>query len=295
MQKTYKSVFYIVATAFLFSTMEVALKFFDTNLNTIQLAFLRFFIGGALLLPFALADLKKRGCRLTGGDWLYLLFLGVACVPSLALLQVSVLGINANLAAVIISANPLFTMIFAHFVADEPLTKRKVTALCLMLAGLVIVADPRSLVSSGLDIRYLGYALLSTVLFGLYSACSKRRIGRIGGMAQNAFSFLLGSGVLLLLMLPADIPVLRNIGPADLPCLLYMSVFVTGIAYIFYLRSIELSGPSVASIAFFLKPIMAPILAFLVLHERFTLSLMLGVLFILLGSYVNLAPGLKKA
>jgi len=294
MHATYKSIFYILATAFLFSTMEVALKYFDTDLDAVQLAFLRFFIGGLLLLPFALADLKKRHCRLTGGDWLYLLVLGAACVLSLAVLQISILGINANLAAVIISANPLFTMIFAHFLANEPLTKRKAAALCLMLAGLVIVADPRSLLRGGLDLRYLGLALLSTAMFGLYSAISKRCIGRIGGMAQNAFSFLLGSSVLLLLMLPAHVPVLRNIGPSDLPCLLYMSFFVTGIAYIFYLRSIELSGPSVASIAFFLKPIMAPILAFLVLHETLTVSLVLGVLFILAGSYVNLAPALKK-
>ena len=75
--------------------------------------------------------------------------------------------------------------------------------------------------------------------------------------------------------------------------LLYLGIFVTGLGYYFYMKAIELGGPSVASIAFFLKPVIAPILAFIVLGEPITANLIAGVLFILAGSYVNMAPGLK--
>ena len=47
------------AAAFLFATMEVALKFAGSTFNSLQLTFLRFFIGGLFLLPFALRDLKS--------------------------------------------------------------------------------------------------------------------------------------------------------------------------------------------------------------------------------------------
>ena len=71
-----KSYIYILAAAFLFSTMEVALKLAGVAFNAMQLTFLRFFIGGVCLLPFAVYDLKKRQYKLIPSDWLYLFFLG---------------------------------------------------------------------------------------------------------------------------------------------------------------------------------------------------------------------------
>ena len=274
--------------------MEVAAKYTGGAFNSIQLTFLRFLIGGIMLLPFAISDLKKRGHSLTAGDLGYLLFLGVISISiSMTLLQVSMIGINANLAAIIICTNPLFTMIFAHFVADDPFTKRKAVVLLLMLIGLVIVANPAEVLSGGIDPLYLGCAVVAAVTFGLYTAYGKRRIASIGGMAQNAFSFLFGCAVLLPVMLIADIPIFGGISAQTLPVLLYLGIFVTGLGYYFYMKAIELGGPSVASIAFFLKPVIAPILAFIVLGEPITANLIVGVLFILAGSYVNMAPGLK--
>ena len=274
--------------------MEVAAKYTGGAFNSIQLTFLRFLIGGLMLLPFAISDLKKRGHSLTAGDLGYLLFLGVISISiSMTLLQVSMIGINANLAAIIICTNPLFTMIFAHFVADDPFTKRKAVVLLLMLIGLVIVANPAEVLSGGIDPLYLGCAVVAAVTFGLYTAYGKRRIASIGGMAQNAFSFLFGCAVLLPVMLIADIPIFGGISAQTLPVLLYLGIFVTGLGYYFYMKAIELGGPSVASIAFFLKPVIAPILAFIVLGEPITANLIVGVLFILAGSYVNMAPGLK--
>lgn len=289
-----KCFFCIIATAFLFGTLEVSVKLSGAAFDAIQLTFLRFLIGGALLLPFSIADLKKRRYRLTAGDLGYLLFLGITCVClSMALLQLSIKGINANLAAVIICTSPLFTMIFAHFVADDPFTRRKAVVLALMLIGLVIVADPRKLLSGAISPLHLCYAVLSSLTFGLYTAYGKRRIAKIGGMTQNALSFLFGCLVLLIFMLCTDIPVTRGISLHTLPVLLYLGIFVTGLGYYFYLKAIELSGPSMASIAFFLKPIIAPILAFFVLGEPITLNLVLGVVFILAGSYINIAGGLS--
>ena len=224
----------------------------------------------------------------------YLLFLGITCVClSMALLQVSILKINANLAAVIICTSPLFTMIFAHFLANEPFSKRKAVVLLLMLIGLVIVADPAKILSGSIDMLYLSYAILSSVTFGLYSAAGKRRITQIGGMAQNSISFLFGCVVLFVVMQVTDIPVLKGISWGSAPILLYLGICVTGFGYYFYLYAIEHTGPSMASIAFFLKPIIAPVLAFIVLKEPITLNLVIGVIFILAGSYINIAPGKK--
>ncbi len=53
---------YIVLTALAFGTMEIALKIAGSSFTAFQLTFLRFFIGGLLLLPLAVKDLMQQAC-----------------------------------------------------------------------------------------------------------------------------------------------------------------------------------------------------------------------------------------
>ena len=287
-----KSIFYIVLTALCFGTMEVASKLGGASFDSIQLVFLRFVIGGLILLPFAVHDLKKKNYRLTPSDWLYLLALGVVCVCiSMAMFQIGVKRINANLASIIISMNPLFTMIFAKFIVDEPFTKKKALVLVISFAGLVIVVNPATLIGGTIDVTGLLITVGAAVSFGLYTAMGKKRIAKLGGMVENAVSFLLGSAVLLAFMAISGTPVLAGINTETLPVLLYLGICVTGIGYYAFLKAIELSGASNASIAFFIKPVVAPIAAWLVLGEAITWNFIAGVVVILIGSYINMRKG----
>ena len=287
-----KSIFYIVLTALCFGTMEVASKLGGASFDSIQLVFLRFVIGGLILLPFAVHDLKKKHYRLTHSDWLYLLALGAVCVCiSMAMFQIGVKRINANLASIIISMNPLFTMIFAKFIVDEPFTKKKALVLVISFAGLVIVVNPATLIGGTIDVTGLLITVGAAVSFGLYTAMGKKRIAKLGGMVENAVSFLLGSAVLLVFMAISGTPVLTGINTETLPVLLYLGICVTGIGYYAFLKAIELSGASNASIAFFIKPVVAPIAAWLVLGEAITWNFIAGVVVILIGSYINMRKG----
>lgn len=215
------SFIYILITAFLFGTMEVALKLAGVSFNAIQLTFLRFMIGGIFLLPFAIFDLRKRQYKLTAGDWGYLLLLGVICICiSMTFFQIGVMRTNANLAAIIISMNPVFTMVFAHFLVNEKFTKRKALVLLLNLIGLVIVANPFNSFK-GNQIDGILITSVAAIAFGLYTAMGKKRIAKIGGLTQNSFSFILGSMVLLVILLVTGLPVLDKIQP-DIYCFCFI-------------------------------------------------------------------------
>lgn len=284
-----KSYLFILGAAFLFSTMEVALKLGGTSFQPMQLTFLRFLIGGICLLPLALFDLKKRNYHLTRTDWGYLILLGIVniCI-SMVLFQMGVMRTNANLAAVIISTNPIFTMLFAQFIADERFTLKKTIVLILNIIGLIIIANPSEVVSGTINISGILLTLSAAVFFGLYTALGKKRIELIGGLAQNSFSFISGSLILLVIMLISGQPATAGISVSTLPILLYTGIFVTALGYFFYLKAIDLSGPSTASMTFFVKPIFAPIIAFSVLHEAITMNLIFGILFVLAGSMVSM-------
>lgn len=282
------SIICVVICAFCFGTMEIALKIGAASFTPLQITFLRFFLGGIVLLPFALRDLKKRGHRLTRGDVLYLTILAVTgiCI-SMTLCQVGLLKSNANTAAVIICSNPVFTMIFAHFLVNDRFTKRKAVVLVLSLLGLVFVANPFDMAEGNTPEGIL-CVLTAAVLFGLFSAIGKMRVAVLGGLTQNSFSFLIGSAILFAALLISGQPVVQGITAASLPVLLYAGVVVTGFGYWSYLKAIELSGPSFASVAFFIKPVIACILSAVILSETITWTTVIGVILVLTGSVINM-------
>lgn len=284
----------IILTAFFFGTMEIALKLAGAHLNAIQLTFIRFFIGGIILLPFGIIDLKKRKVKLTCGDFIYLIVLGIICVCiSMSLFQIGVMKTNASLAAVIISINPVFTMVFAHFMTEDKFTVKKAIVLAMNIIGLIIVANPFSL-SKGNNIVGILTVLVASVAFGLYTALGKKRIAKIGNMAQNSLSFIFGCSVLFIAMLIGKVPVVSGINKGNILLIMYLAIFVTGVGYICFGKAIALSNPSTASIAFFIKPVIATILAFFILDEKVTVNIIIGIIVIITGSLINLLWKTKK-
>ena len=283
-----KSVFFIIITALCFGTMEVALKLGGASFAPLQMNFLRFLMGGLILLPLALRDRKARDLKLDRFDWAYLATLGLVgvCI-SMSCFQIGVMNLNANTASVMISSNPVFTMLFAYVIIGEPFSRRKALVLVLCLAGLVAVANPMHM-AEGNTVKGLIFQSVALVTFALFSALGKLRVDRLGGLIQNSFSFLIASVVNFFILLVSGNPVFSGINARSLPVLLYCGVVVTALGYYSYVSAIRLAGPSNASIAFFLKPIIAVTAAALILHEAITPNIVLGVALILIGSFINL-------
>ena len=283
-----KSIFFIIITAVCFGTMEVALKLGGTSFAPLQMNFLRFLMGGLILLPLALRDMKARELKLDKHDWAYLTMLGLVGVClSMSCFQIGVMNLNANTASVMISSNPVFTMLFAYVIIGEPFSRRKALVLVLCLAGLVAVANPMHM-AVGNTVKGLIFQSVALVTFALFSALGKLRVDRLGGLIQNSFSFLIASVVNFFILLVSGTPVFSGINAHSLPVLLYCGAVVTALGYYAYVSAIRLAGPSNASIAFFLKPIIAVTAAALILHEAITPNIVLGVALILIGSFINL-------
>ena len=87
---------YILITTLLFSSMEVALKCISGQLNPIQLNFSRFLVGGLVLVPLAVRELRKRRLSLDGkalGTFALLGLMGIAV--SMSLYQLAVTRVQA--------------------------------------------------------------------------------------------------------------------------------------------------------------------------------------------------------
>ncbi len=246
-------------------------------------------------MPFSIYDLKKRKVKLVFSDFVYMLLLGVVCICiSMTLFQVGVMQTNANLAAIIISINPVFTMIFAHFLVKDKFTKKKAVVLLCSIIGLVIYANPKSFFDGKTSVKGVLIVLVASVSFGLYTAMGKKRIAKIGGISQCSISFILGSAVQFVIMLFMKEPIFSGINKSNILILLYISFVVTGIGYYAYFKAIHLVGPSNASIAFFIKPTIAATLAALFLKEKITWYIVLGIVIVLAASIYNIYTPNKK-
>lgn len=272
----------IVLTAFAFGTMEISLKIAGSAFTPFQLTFLRFLVGGILLAPLAFRDIKKRNIHLIPSDWGYLAILGLVNICfSMILFQIGVNMSNAGLAAIVFSSNPVFVMIFSYFIIHEAFTRKKLITLVLSIIGLIIVANPVAIIESG----NFGLCVSATaaVGFALYTTLGKLRVEKLGGNVENSFSFLIGCAFLLVVLLFHGDPIFSGINSHTIFPLLYCSFVVTGLGYLCFMKAIELTGPSNASFAFFLKPVIALILSAIILSEPITLNAVVGLVLIIAG------------
>lgn len=305
-----KGYLYILITTIFFSTMEIMLKLNAGAFRPLQITVLRFSIGALVLLPFALRSLKQKNVRLRAGDLLYLSLTGFCCVVvSMVLFQMAVLYSDASVVAIIFSCNPVFVMILAALILKEKVYKHSIISILISLTGMMVIIDPFHAKSSAAGTTL---CVLAAVTFALYSVLGKKHGQRYGSIVTTCFSFIFGAAELMVLVLLtktewfaaflnrigmgvfANTPVFSGLTLSLLPALLYIGVGVTGLGFAFYFLAMEETSAITASLVFFIKPALAPVLAFLILGEPLTVTKITGILLILTGSLITFIAGWKK-
>ncbi len=115
-----KAYIYIILAAVIFSTMEIAGKIVAADINPFQLNFIRFLIGGVILLPASMQAIKRKNIELNRNDCLYFILTGfLGIVISMSFFQFAILYTMASTVAIIFSANPTFTTPIAYFLLKE--------------------------------------------------------------------------------------------------------------------------------------------------------------------------------
>ncbi|MBE6041246.1 MAG: DMT family transporter [Clostridiales bacterium] len=292
-KKMKKVVAFIILTAILFATMEVALKTAGADMDPFQLTFLRFFLGGVVLVPLALIESRKSGYRPNGKDLLWLLAVGIMGIPlSMQSFQIGVMNCNAATAASIICTNSLFTMLIAHLFTDEKMDRLKWISFFIGMSSLVFLIKPWDVQPGN---TFLGVAalLFAAIAFGAYTVMGRRSIDHVGTFTQTSISFILGSLVLLVVILIMGRPVIAGVAE-NLPIVLYCGIAVTGLGYMFYFLAIKGSDASTGSIAFFIKPAIAPFFAVIFLHETIQWNTIVGIILLITASVITITDTVIK-
>lgn len=275
--------FWYLATLLFFGSMEAVsrplLRYFEPN----ALTFSRFLVGGLFLFVFGLVTRGTAGYRRLRPRTLgALALLGIINITfSMTLLQFAVQFSGAALAASVFCANPVFVLLIATALGMESLTLQRTFAVLLGVLGVFIVLNPFAAMSSSFVLGAL-CAIGAASLFALYSVLAKRLIAEVHPVEANVVSFAFGTVALGVCSFLAGYslapwPAVLASTEAILQ-FLFLSVGVSGVAYLTFFKMLEEYKASGAGMVFLAKPVFASVLAFFTLGEPLGYHVFAGAL-----------------
>ena len=278
-----KEIIYVLITAVLFVTLEPVSKLIANDVNPYAITFWRFIIGSIVLLPLAVTKIKKEKISIKLKDFAIMTLLGILfiCISMISL-QVGVKKADApSIIAIIFSSNSVFTILFAMLILKEKPNKNKIIALILGVIGVITCAD----LSQATNIESILYGVFAALTFSLYTVLSQKFTKRFGGIIQTTVAFLMGSIILLICLLLLKIDIRFSCSVNTLSILIYLGIFVTGVGYGCYFKAIEKGGAIMASLAFFVKPILTPFVTLFVNGVVPDVKVFISVLCVVAASY----------
>lgn len=288
-----KTIIYICLAAFLFATMEVALKVAGTTIDVLQMTYLRFLIAGLMIMPLASRERKKLNLYINKKQNNKLFILGGVYMPvSMICFQAGVVYCNAATASVLISFTPIFVTIFNCIRGRRRFAREQALMTIFGLAGMVFIIRPWD-IQAGNTILGMVLLVVASFVFSLYTVLGEKTADEIGTMTMTSVSFIICAGTVLIIAIIVKRPIF--VGTIENWWIIFFAGFLaTGFGYLFYFLAIDNTDASTGAVTFFIKPAIAPVLAVIILGETIYWNTIAGIAALLLASYFNIYKGRKK-
>ena len=279
---------YIVVFCLLWSFAFVAGKIGVTYCPPLILLAARFSLAGILIL--GITALRGERWSLSLRDTLVFALIGVANnALYLGLGYTGLKTVSAGLGGLIVSANPVFTAVFAALLLNEQLTWRKIVGLVLGIAGVGLIVWHR--MSVGTDslhgilftLASLASIVAGTILFKLLAPKGSLWIGN--GVQNIAAGIVLIPFALTLSNVSDIVPNWQLLGS-----FVFLTLGGSVLAYVIWFHLLRVCGATAASAYHFLMPPLAMMFAWIVLGEHVAARDLLGIIPVALGIYLVTRP-----
>jgi drug/metabolite transporter (DMT)-like permease len=246
---------------------------------------LRVLLAAAVLMvvAFAVAGVRHFPVR---RDALALLAMGVMGNGVYQLLFIAGLSrTRAGIAALVIAAGPAWIAIMSRLFGRERLPARGWLGIGLQLVGMLCVVASAGLLDA--DVRALtgaAFIMSGSIVWALFTVLLQPYTARVHPL--HLASLTLASGALLLFLV--GLPHILRLDFAAVPraawgAVVYAGVGALVIAYLLFYRGVRVLGPTRTAMYANLQPLIALLVAWLVLHEQPTLWQGLGGILVMAG------------
>ncbi len=279
---------YILVTGFFFGSSLIATRFGLAQFDAASYTGLRLLFASAGFLAIYIFDRRHHTWPTDRRIWRHSVILGIIgiIIPffgSILALQT----LSSGVVAMFITVGPAMTVVLAHFLLEgESLTSGKAIGVMLALSGALLLAIRGE---TGLVIGEAagptGYLLMTATLLGvsLSTIYMRRYMGGFDSFDVSSSQLLMATAIGVPLIL-----VITGISTAGadwrgFSVLLYSAIIGTLLGVIAFNLSIHRFGATTAAMTQYVVPVVAGIGGVLLLGERITLVMLIGVTLIVGG------------
>ncbi len=284
----------IVTAHVLTGTASVATRYLVAYLEPVEIAFLRYLFGSALVfgLFFLLRPARAQSSSLLVSIPLGCLFFGL--FPFL--FSTAFYYTTAARGALVIATMPVWAMLIAHLFRHESIGSRLIAATSVTIAGLSIalwddLIEPAATSSLTGELVMLAVALTGAI----YSVLARARLRHAAPLSYTPVMMLAGC---LSLSPWAAGPGLATgvmqLEPGQLLALVYLGCIAGGIAFFLFNWVLHHSSATYTTLFVPLNPLTAIFLGWLLLGESLSLRFLLGSAIVFTGLLIGQATLSKR-
>lgn len=291
---SWRGVVYVGIAVALWSTAEVVIRGIHGEVGPIQLAWIRFGIGAAMMLVLLPFDRPAAGVR--GVDRRLILHSAWLAIPGIVVnaigWQYALKYAGAGIVATGFGASPMVVFLLSRVVLGEPLSAERGLGILLGFAGLALLGLSKE--SAHFSYAGLGYTMLSVIAFSFFTVFIKRFLIGYAGLALTALTFLFGAIYLFPLAWVESQGALAQGVRVHAAAVLYLSLGTTGLAYLLYFKGLERIDATAAASIILLKPPAAALIAWYFAGEPLTWNLAGAIVAIVGGLYLVIYLGRRR-
>jgi len=268
-----------------FIATKVALK----DISPITIVWLRFAMG--VIILGAAVILRKQIALPKKNEWSYFALLGFLGITFHQWLQSNGLKTSeASTTAWIVATTPVFMALLGWLILKEHLKGIKILGVLLAFFGVLLVVSDGNLAS--ISIGKFGapgdiLILISSVNWAVFSALSRRGLKTYSASLMIFYVMLLGWIFTSMLFIGGgnyvEIPALSFNGWLGVT---FLGVFCSGLAYIAWYDALQALSTAETGVFLYIEPLIATVVAFLVLGEPITVASVFGGGVILYGVWL---------
>lgn len=273
------------------------MKVTAAELDTFALASFRMFIAALVLLPLFLhfwfnrhqtpfsskADLSNSSVI----KHTIIVSLTNATIP-MYLFAFAAANINAGFASILNATTPLWGAAIAALLFANKLSKLSLLGLLLGFVGVIVLSSEKLVTRVDSELLSVLAIVAATCLYGFSANYSKHFLPGVKPLFIASTSLFIGATLTAPIMI-WSLPQLAELSNNALFSLIALGSMSTGLAYVFFYRIIDHSGPTKAMMVTYLIPVFGVALGWFLLDEEITNTVFYGAALILMG--VAIATG----
>lgn len=273
----------------------VATRFVIDQTDPVSLAFYRYLIGAAVLIPVLAWGLSTR--RVPARDLVAIAILGFVFFGFFPwAFSASLKYTTAARGAVGLATAPIMTLILAQLLGRERMTPLKTISVLVAFAGVTVAFGDALLGEDAGGFVGEAYMLAAVVAVAIYSVFARPYLVRHGAIFVTALAITFG--MLALLPLAANLGAVSRVpdftGPGWV-AVIFLGVIGGAIQFVLLTWALRWLTPTRTAIYVTLNPISALILAAIILGEALTPQLLVGVVLVMSGIVLANRPSANRA